>query len=485
MQPAPPSSPPSFAFQWPLNLAARFQKGKLRGSPFCTPSDHRLSSGRNVRAGGTMASAAAVLPMEPQPSALRRQWFEGWFLRLVDHSAQASIAVIFGSLRRKREERRGLASGPFDEHLIVVAYDDGRDGSHHMRSVKLEGDEVAVQGRPSPGELGDAAPGAGGGAAGAHFSWWSDRHGGLRVRGDAATLDLRFTHGLRVVANVSSPRLPWRAERPDTEGPEGWLSRTGLLPCHYFVHSLGSPVAYSLWHDAGEGRLRAGAKAGAGDGHRGRRGRRGSAGRRADAVGSQPRLAGRGAVAHLEHNWGASFPSGWVWAQAAAPGGAAYLVLTGGRFVIGPLTTHSYVIGLRAPRTAAAATAAASVAGGAASERRVEEEGSLWWDFRTTDLDRIADARLPCDGVLALNATSRNGRRRLQLVLSAPPATFGARIMVPTMNDGFSDDPGCRESHVALASLVAWDVPSGRELLREHVPLAALEFGGEFQCPTG
>jgi hypothetical protein len=484
MQPAPPSSPPSFAFQWPLNLAARFQKAKLRGNPFCTPNDQKygLATGRNLRARDAMASAATVLPMEPQPSAMRRQWFEGWFLRLVDHSAEASIAVIFGSLRRKRGEQRGVSQGPFDEHLIVLAYDDGRDGSHHMRSVKLEGGEVAVQGRPSSEELGESsAPGAGnGGAAGAHVSWWSDRHGGLRVRGDVATLDLRFTHGLRLVANVSSPRLPWRAERPDTEGPEGWLSRTGLLPCHYFVHSFGSPVTYSLWHEAGGGAPDPGAGA---RGARLRRRRLVAAGRGAGAVGSQPRLTGTGAVAHIERNWGASFPTGWVWAQAAAPGGAAYLVLTGGRFVIGPLTTNSYVIGLRAPRATAERTAGRGR--GSGLEGRIDSEGALWWDFRTTDLDRIADARLPCDGVLALNATSRNGRRRLQLVLSAPPATFGARIMVPTMNDGFSDDPGCRESYVARASIVAWDAPSGRELLKEDVPLAVLEFGGEFQCPTG
>ena len=55
--------------------------------------------------------------------------------------------------------------------------------------------------------------------------------------------------------------------------------------------------------------------------------------------------------------------------------------------------------------------------------------------------------------------------------------------MVPTLTDGFSDEPGCRESHSAVARLVAWDVRAEQPLLRLTIPLAVLEFGGSFQCP--
>ena len=72
---------------------------------------------------------------------------------------------------------------------------------------------------------------------------------------------------------------------------------------------------------------------------------------------------------------------------------SAFLVLTGGSFVIGPLTTHSYVIGLRMPLQ------------------------GLTWDFRTTDLDHVVDKRSACDGTLFVNATSRNKRRRLEVLL--------------------------------------------------------------------
>ena len=353
-----------------------------------------------------------------------------------------------------------------------------------MRSVKLDGDAVTLQGRSAGGfEVAavDGASGGGGGGGGGEFSWWSERHGGMRVKGDDALLDLRFSHGLRLVANISSPRVLWDSSRPNEAGPEGWLSRTGLLPCHYFVHSFGSPTRYALWH--GSGQTNGGR--GMSDGRRHRRGGSGvgstttssssssiGTDARHSGMGRPPRLQGSSALAHVERNWGASFPSGWVWGQATSTDGRTFLVFTGGRFVIGPLTTDSYVIGLRA--------VGRSGEGGEGGEDR-----QLNWDFRTTDLDRVREIREPCAGSLSINATSRDGTRRLSLRLSAAPSTFGARIMVPTMTDGFSDEPGCRESHVAKAHVVAWQVDSGRELLRADIPRAVLEFGGGFQCTEG
>jgi hypothetical protein len=420
--PLPPAAPPpspQCAFQRPLHLSKALSKRAALA--------HRMYFGDGQRshvASNTFPLlASAALPMEPQASSRRRQWFEGWFFRLVDHATSSTVAVIFGSLRKSSRSSSSSALGPFDEHLIVLAYNDGRDGTQHMQSVRLDGDSVRLGG------------GGGGGmpprvpsASGAHVSWWSDAHGGMQVNGDAAVLDLRLPSSLRLNATIRGPRVAWDDRRPDHAGPEGWLSRTGLLPCHYFVHSFGSPTSYSLWH-----------------------------GRR------RPRLSSAAALAHIERNWGDSFPSGWVWAQATATDGRAFLILTGGRFVIGPLTTDSFVIGLRA-----------SVRGGGGEKLR--------WDFRTTDLDRVAELRDPCAGRLALNATSRDGRRRLELLVEAPPNSFGERIMVPTVNDGFSDNPGCRESHVATARVGAWETRTGRVLLGLTMPLAVLEFGGGFQC---
>ena len=182
-------------------------------------------------------------------------------------------------------------------------------------------------------------------------------------------------------------------------------------------------------------------------------------------------------MAHIERNWGDSFPTGWVWAQASAPFGEAFLVLTGGRFVIGPITTDSHVIGLRTR-----GGGGGGGRGGRGGMRRRNRDGaqSLSWDFRTTDLDRIVERRDACGGGLVLNATSRDRQRRLELHFSAPPASFGEPIPVPTVSEGFSARPGCRESYTAVVEIAAWQ---RQELVfTRRVPRAVLEFGGEFQC---
>lgn len=398
------------------------------------------------------ASAAALLPFEPQPlpRSNRSQWFEGWFVRLVDHDSGASVALILGSLRKRQaavavdvtpdsvlsdeaqsesglvvaQPSRRAEESDFDEHILVLAYE--RRGRQHEEAVLLPGGEVTLSG----------AHEAGGGGRGPQMRWWSQQHGGMAVSGDDATIDVTLPGRLRLVANVSGPRVTWSDRSPDREGPEGWLSRTGLLPCHYFVHSFGSPTTYQLSHASARG---------------------------------HPRAA---AVAHMERNYGDAFPTGYTWAQASAAGGALSLVVTGGLFVIGPLTTLSYVIGLRAGVHGAA--------GGGVSP------APLSWNFRTTDLDRIRDARRPCDGTLTLNATSRDGRRRLVLLLAAPPSSFGAALPIPTQG-GFSSQPGCRESYVATARVVALSRASRgshawEQRLQMTVPRAALEYGGSWQC---
>ena len=125
--------------------------------------------------------------------------------------------------------------------------------------------------------------------------------------------------------------------------------------------------------------------------------------------------------------------------------------------------------------------------------------GALALDFRTTDLDRVEEARHLCAGRFELNATSRDGRRRLRLRIAAPPASFGRPIPVPTLGRL----PRRRRSRRvvrrrrrprrararaarARARDVGLDVDADgwldAPLLRTRIELAALEFGGAFQC---
>lgn len=53
------------------------------------------------------------------------------------------------------------------------------------------------------------------------------------VDGDAGKLSFQLPE-LSVAANFRN-RRPWNRESPNSDGPEGWLRFTRLLPLHYFV----------------------------------------------------------------------------------------------------------------------------------------------------------------------------------------------------------------------------------------------------------
>ena len=87
-------------------------------------------------------------------------------MRLVDHRALASVAVVFGSLRLGEGLAAeitggggggGGSSAPFDEHIVVVGWSDGR-GGHGSSTLYLDGPEVELAGGASL----DGAAGLGG-----------------------------------------------------------------------------------------------------------------------------------------------------------------------------------------------------------------------------------------------------------------------------------------------------------------------------------
>ena len=131
-------------------------------------------------------------------------------------------------------------------------------------------------------------------------------------------------------------------------------------------------------------------------------------------------------------------------------------ILTGGKFEIGCFQPTSWVIGYRSPR--------------------------FDWNFRTTDVDVVKANVDYTARTLKLEAVSRSGTRKLEIEITAPEGSFGSPIYVPTPS-GFSCIPGCRESFIATARIVAVDLATDRMHIREEheIELCALEFGGIMQ----
>jgi hypothetical protein len=366
--------------------------------------------------------AARTSPFQPRspPSWPKsKPFFEGWFIRVVDHVGKASFCVILGSFKHARQRgddavQLGNDFSGFSSHYLGLSYHvaaAGKDEAttlHHFASP--EDVSIAARTPSRPGSCDPPDP---------DFSIEFKDAGSFQVSPEGGSLNFTVP-GLSVHADFND-RKPWSRGKPNSKGPEGWLPGW-LLPCHYFVHTLASPASYCL-----------------------------------DADGLPDALEGKG-VLHAECNYGDVFPAGWCWAQGCNSGGTASFILTGGKFVIGPVVTSSWVLGYRSSQ--------------------------LDWNFRTTDFDRVVASANCDDGRLSLRCTSRCGRRLMTIDIQAPQGSFGEPIYCPTQV-GWSNLPGCIESYTATARLRCFRRTGWRlrkKLVEDvQVPLAALEFGGDFQ----
>lgn len=149
-------------------------------------------------------------------------------------------------------------------------------------------------------------------------------------------------------------------QAPDSAGPEGVFGDLdGLLPCHYYIQSLRSETEYCITTHQG--------------------------GTAATADRPRQKLADRcgTGLAHLETNYGAAFPDSWIWVQAVSP--TASIMVTGGRFIVAGVVTHTYLIGYR--------------------------DNFRSWDYRTTELDKVNVTFDSCadPATVHLTATPRPG----------------------------------------------------------------------------
>jgi len=379
--------------------------------------------------------------MMPLALPRRKPFFDGWFIRITDLAMKTSCSLIVGSMRRSGSES-------FNEHYVSISFSSPRFGRkghkpyelqsfHHVSTqeeVSILFDERKMSGFEN--EIDWRAPAAGRCSS---FSWESKECGSMRFLdgGARVEVDMRLRNERNEVielrAKLRQPK-PWGKNEA---GPEGWLGRTPLLPCRYFVQSLGSECSYTLR-------------------------------RRCGGMGNSSRVyhladvcVSGGGFAHVETNYGAAFPSGWIYLQVIGPENRVALLVTGGKFKIGGLTPLTWIVAFRVSNTS--------------------------FNFRTTDLHQVK-ARFSCSKrTFSLEAFNPFTGDFVQI--EANDANMNQdeqNVWVPTLQ-GFTNKPGCSESFAATVRVRAW---KGRHLQRrnedapdfdESLRLAALEFGGEFQ----
>ena len=359
---------------------------------------------------GALPSDAS--PLNPQPLArISFPFFQGWLLRTTDHDTDTSFIFIVGSFKAPKSEK-------FMEHYVFCAASHrGRSLCHaeafpHPDTVVITG---SVPSRPSLLLLSNSAP-----AFPLNITWRAKGLGSFCLTDEVCSLDFCLPQ-VHVRLRTTSPSKPWLSKGPALSGPEGWLGYTSLLPCHYFVHSVGSKSRYSL-----------------------------------EFLGANAEVIHGEGYSHIEGNHGSYFPVGWCWSQAISPRNQESFSLVAGKFDIGTIRPLNVVLYLRT------------------------REGERI--FRTTDLDDIKISALDKNGNVTLTAISRTDRYKVELAIVCPRNTFGNPVYIPTAR-GFSCEPGAKESYVAVATAKCFTFKEDSWCLSNEIRFeqACLEFGNEFQ----
>lgn len=242
-----------------------------------------------------------------------------------------------------------------------------------------------------------------------NFKWSSENNGYF----SNGSIHLSFPKSnIQFDADMSEPTF-WNPKNPG-EGPEG-IAQYLPLQQHWFVYSLKSKVNYSYKSPKGN-------------------------------------LQGSG-FAHQEKNWGKSFPSQWVWAEATSKDGKYLFALSGGTVpVVGPIAVTAWLIGWRSPKHVL--------------------------NFHPQDLTSAFDPKISaCNGTYSMDVVNAATGKRLYVRISAPISTFTA-LAVP-WEKGFIPR-GCIESYASttIVQVYSWGT------LVEEVTItgSALEFGGGYLC---
>jgi|1048.fasta_scaffold09070_2 hypothetical protein len=340
-------------------------------------------------------------------------WFEGWYVRITpDTGSQQSLGVVVGSYLPPGESRAASEEKGLTGYAAIL---DGGSAGQPLRSFEVFPRNTRLYLNKNDIVNRDPAP-----SGKASFRWVADGVG--EFSGDSVALDM---------ANQISFRARWLDVSPWSEnglGPEGYISLFRAFPLHWFVHSLRSRVEFeaSLPNPNGTG---------------------------------LQRLSGSG-YAHIEKNWGASFPPAYVWMQAFDKARNRAVAVAGGRpLQVGVIKPEAWLVGYRSPSTSV--------------------------DFAPQNLGTVFESKVDaCSGSFELSSAFLN--KRLTINARAERKTFGG-IAIPK-ESGFEKDGSEQSFQTRITTRLFEVIPfspsrASDRLLEENVfEGGALEFGSEFKC---
>ncbi len=339
-------------------------------------------------------------PNNPHITTGPGPWFEGWYTRVSDVGGSRSIAIIVASALPQGQY---YTPGQYYPGKINVLISEGDGAPTYSYTVYPELTMALVDGEPVstnpvPYSIAD-------------FEWVAEGFG--TVTEDSVVLSIP---GVVDVDVQTDNRLPFNIL--DTEiGPYGDLDAFPL-PLRWWIHSLGSDATYLYT-------VHGGANAGT--------------------------YSGTG-YTHLEKNWGASFPVGWIWTQGIAIDNEAQFVMSTAEVDFGLFILDTYIGAFRSP--------------------------NVNWDF-IFSMPQLTFIREHdgCAGTFRFEIMDSILNRHLIFDASTPPDSFGY-VSTPSPT-GFEPETGA-ESFSATVDVSAYE---GGTLLDHQIFYnAALEFGTGWAC---
>ncbi|CAH1785519.1 unnamed protein product [Owenia fusiformis] len=330
-------------------------------------------------------------------------FFEGWYVRISGLRQNRSFGILFGKVLPDSQEKArdtALAS--------VLIYDPKH--SDKLVSYDLFANDTDVNvtvkgGRSVTHDPDFESP--------ADFRWEIKNACYLEVKPNRSRI--HFAIGPIIVDVALGSPVPWGRKGV---GPEGWLEHFPL-PLHWFVFSLRSPVISYTIENKDTHMIYKGENTG---------------------------------VAHMEKNWGNSFPKAWIWSEGVDVKTNISFALSGGPVnFYDIITIPGYLIGYRNPLKG--------------------------FDLSFRPVDNLIELihNDGCNGEIAVKAVGIY--YSVHFYISAKIGTFSECLYGPETN-GFRK--ACTESYNAKANISVYRLGT---LVDTHtIHNSALEFGGDFVC---
>ena len=334
-------------------------------------------------------------------------FFEGWYIRIIDFSSNQSFGLLFGKvLPENAEELKNLAvvGALIDTNGHLKSYDEVLNPEDV--SITIHGEEV----KEDPGYM--SPP---------DFEWVVPSRVSIKIRENRSTFRVRVAE-IEFEGVIGSP-LPWDEGLDYATKSLLKLILSSPLPLQWYLHSLGSEVSELKWTNT-------------------------------KTNFSYSMKPGAKILAHMEKNWGNSFPEASIWTQGIRPESGVSFALGYGPVNFGITNIHGHLMSYK------------------------NEEKSLVLTF--LPLNSYATVT-PSGCSRSLVADFTGLWHHLTLEVHAANETFSDCLLAPYQN-GFVRS--LKETYRATAQVWVWKRVwwGWEEVDNQVVEMSALEFNGKYVC---